>query len=251
MDECPLCASVFCKRFPRHVRMVRHRTLWAVCRQQRVRCTISRCHVLACVAIPPGAHFWVRRLNFTHVAVLTLTIGNCCRKLRVGACSHSVRKVCVCRSMHAKCSWQGGVTFSENCFPHEDLWYSECYVSVLGIAFFVQGVCVCVVCKECKVEDVLPFRCHKFGCFHLCDGHSHGPNKIRTHRCVTGPGTNGSINRIRREGSLDTVGGSVVFESQCLDDTTSPTRRHKVDEQTRTFFKMATTQLTKCCCPER
>ena len=50
----------------------------------------------ACVAIPQGARFWFRRLIFTHANVLTLTIRNCCRKCRVGACSHSVRKVCVC-----------------------------------------------------------------------------------------------------------------------------------------------------------
>ena len=111
MDECPLCASVFCKLLHRSVRMVRQRTLWAVCRQQRLRCTISRCHVFECVENPHGANFWFRRLKFTHATVLTLTNGNCCRKFRVGACSHSVRKVCVCRSIHAKCGCQGSVTF--------------------------------------------------------------------------------------------------------------------------------------------
>ena len=75
----------------------------------------------ACVAIPQGARFWFRRLKFIHATVSTLTIRNCCRKCRVGACSHSVRKVCVCvcRSMHAKCGCQGSVTYSENCFSHK------------------------------------------------------------------------------------------------------------------------------------
>ena len=96
----PTVCQCVLQRLPRNVRMVRHRALWAVCRQQRLRCTISRCHVLACVAIPHGAHFWFRRLKFTHATVLTLTIRNCCHKFRFGACSHSVRKVCVCHSMH-------------------------------------------------------------------------------------------------------------------------------------------------------
>ena len=113
MDECPLCASVL---ETRNVRMVRKRTLWAACRQQRFRCTISWCHVF-CLRDDP-AHFWFRRLKFTHATVLSLTIRNCCRKLRVGAWSPSVRKVCVCRSMHAKCGCQGSDTFFRNFVFH-------------------------------------------------------------------------------------------------------------------------------------
>ena len=100
----------------------------------------------ACVAIPQGARFWFRRLKFIHATVLTLTIRNCCRKCRVGACSHSVRKVCVCvclsldacevrlpreRHIFGKLFFTGGY-----------LWYSEGHELVLEIAFFVQGVCV-------------------------------------------------------------------------------------------------------------
>ena len=89
------------------------------------------------MAIPHGAPFWFRRFKFTHATVLTSTIRHCCRKFRVGAC-------CVCRSMHAKCGCQRSVTFSEFCFLHMDIWYCECHVTVLGVAFFVQSVCVCV-----------------------------------------------------------------------------------------------------------
>ena len=139
MDECTLCASVFCKRLHRNVRMVRQRTLWASSRQQRFRCTISRCHVLACVAIPHGAHFWFR-LKFTHATVLTLTIRHCCRAFRVGACSHSVRKVCVCRSMHAKCGCQRSVT----CF---------------GILFLTYGYMTFRVSRGSVGSCILSSRC--------------------------------------------------------------------------------------------
>ena len=97
----------------------------------------------ACVENPHGAHFWFRRLKFTHATVLTLTNGNCCRKFRVGACSHSVRKVYVCRSITCEVRLpRERHIFSEFCFTHDDVWYSQCYVLVLRIALFVQGVCV-------------------------------------------------------------------------------------------------------------
>ena len=102
------------------------------------------CHVFACVAIPHGALFWFRRLKFTHATVLTLTIRNCCRKFRVGACSHRVvcaRCVFVARCMRRAVA-MGASHVWEICFSYMDIWYSECYVIVLGVAFFVQGVCV-------------------------------------------------------------------------------------------------------------
>ena len=142
MDECPLCASVFCKLLHRSVRMVRQRSLWAVCRQQRLRCTISRCHVFECVENPHGANFWFRRLKFTHATVLTLTNGNCCRKFALErVLTVCARCVFVARYMRSAVA-KGASHFSEFCFSHDDVWYSECDVLVLRIAFFVQGVCV-------------------------------------------------------------------------------------------------------------
>ena len=88
----------------------------------------------ACVAI------WFRRLKFTHATVLTLTIRNCCRKFRVGACSHSVRKVCVCRSMHAKCGCQGSVL----CFGNLFLTYGYMVFRVLRDKFGS-----CILCSMC------------------------------------------------------------------------------------------------------
>ena len=88
-----------------------------------------------------------RRLKFSRATVLTSTNGNCCCKFRVGACSHSVRKVCVLSldACEVRLPRERHMFFSDCCFSHMDIWYSECHVIVLGIAFFVQGVCVCVV----------------------------------------------------------------------------------------------------------
>ena len=86
-----------------------------------------------------GAHSWFR-LKFTHATVLTLTIRHCCRTFRVGACSHSVRKVCVCRSMHAKCGCQGSVT----CF---------------GILFLTYGYMTFRVSRGSVGSCILSSRC--------------------------------------------------------------------------------------------
>ena len=65
-------------------------------------------------------------VSFELVRVLTV----CARCVFVARCM---------RSAVAK----GASHFSEICFSHMDIWYSECYVIVLGVAFFVQGWCVC------------------------------------------------------------------------------------------------------------
>ena len=97
MDECPLCASVLCKLLHRECSDCE--TTYSLGSVQTTMIPFKPFQgvmFFACVAIPQGARFRFRRLKFTHATVLTLTIRNCCRKCRVGACSHSVRKVCVC-----------------------------------------------------------------------------------------------------------------------------------------------------------